>query len=320
MVFEVNDDNFAQAALSLFQFQYVHNSIYHQYVDYLGVVPGSVKALNDIPFLPIRFFKEHKVVSDRFVPEMVFESSGTTQHTPAKHYIEDLNYYNKLSHRIFEGFFGHLQDAVVLGLLPSYLERSNSSLVYMVNQFIKTSSRPESGFFLSDFDGLLKQLKALANNEVKVYMFGVTFALLQLAVKCDFRLPNLSIFETGGMKGRGREMIREEVHAVLGKGFKDAAICSEYGMTELMSQAYMDQAGIFRTPPWMKVKIREINDPFALVDAGRTGAINIIDLANAHSVAFLETEDLGVEVSGGFKVLGRMDNSDTRGCNLLVAQ
>jgi phenylacetate-coenzyme A ligase PaaK-like adenylate-forming protein len=317
-IFQINNQNFDEAALALFQFQYKNNHLYSAYVNYLGIKPGGVNSVDKIPFLPIRFFKNHKVVSGDFSAVHIFESSGTTQSTTSKHFMEDLQFYEQVSSSIFSNFFGPVQDSVILGLLPSYLERANSSLVYMVDHFIKNSDRAESGFYLNNHEKLVEQLHHIDRSSSRIFLFGVTFALLELAEKHEIRMDNLVILETGGMKGRGKELVREELHVVLGKAFHSCAIYSEYGMTELLSQAYMGADGYFKTPPWMKVFIRDINDPFSGVHHGKTGAINVIDLANVHSCAFIETEDLGVLSPSGFKVLGRLDNSDMRGCNLLI--
>jgi len=317
-LFHINNQNFDEVAIELFIFQYKNNLIYKTFVDHLSVDPERVSEVSQIPFLPISFFKSHKVTAGEFVPEEIFESSGTTQLNPSKHYINDLNFYHQVSSRIFSDFFDMIQGAIIIGLLPSYLERKNSSLVSMVDYFIKISNRSESGFYLENPNTLVERLNKFKGSGKPVYLFGVTFALLDLAEKHKLDLDNLVVLETGGMKGRGRELIREELHSELRKAFNSNRISSEYGMTELLSQAYMTKEGYFKTPPWMKVKIRDINDPFSYVKNGRSGAINVIDLANIHSCAFIETEDLGVRSSEGFKVLGRLDNSDMRGCNLLV--
>lgn len=318
-IYKINNQNFEEAAIEIFRFQYHSNPVYKKYVDFLGVDLTAVKVLEQIPFLPIRFFKSHKIVSGNFQIQHIFESSGTTESTKSKHYVEDLEFYKNVTVWIFEHFFSSLEGSVVLGLLPSYLERNNSSLVYMVDQFIRQTGRSESGFFLDDYDRLVDLLNKLEGTDTRIYLFGVTFALLELSANFYLENENLTILETGGMKGRGREMVREELHDHLKTAFPGARISSEYGMTELLGQAYLDDDGYFQTPPWMKVKIRDINDPFSYVREGRSGAINIIDLSNLHSCAFIETEDLGVDSWAGFRVLGRMDNSDVRGCNLLVS-
>lgn len=317
-VFHTNNQNFDGRALDLFQFQYANNLVYRTYVNYLGIIPDRVKLVLDIPFLPIRFFKTHQITTGNFEPEHIFESSGTTLSSTSKHYIQDLQFYKEISTWIFSHFFGEIRNSVVIGLLPSYLERGNSSLVFMVDHFIKTSGHHASGFYLENYQNLVDQLKKLNAPGQRIYLFGVTFALLELAKGCEVDLDNLVILETGGMKGRGKELVREELHELLTKAFHTNKIFSEYGMTELLSQAYLGEKGYFLTPPWMKVLVRDINDPFSYVNDGRTGAINVIDLANVHSCAFIETEDLGARSNEGFKVLGRLDNSDMRGCNLLM--
>jgi phenylacetate-coenzyme A ligase PaaK-like adenylate-forming protein len=317
-LFSIDSQNFDETALELFQFQYQNNLIYKSYVDHLKVNPADVKNIKEIPFLPIRFFKTQKVVTGDFPIDHIFESSGTTQLNTSKHYVEDLNFYKQVSSRIFLDNFGSIEGSIVIGLLPSYLERSNSSLVFMVNQFIKSSNRSESGFYLQNYNELNQILVALGQRN-PVFLFGVTFALLEFANKYRVENENLVILETGGMKGRGRELIREELHKVLRRSFIVKKISSEYGMTELLSQAYLGEDGFFKAPPWMNVIIRDINDPFYYLKEGKTGVLNVIDLANVHSCAFIETEDLGVKSGAGFKVLGRLDNSDLRGCNLLVS-
>jgi len=317
-LFQINNQNFEQEALKLYQYQYEHNRIYREYVDYLPIDNRNIKDLKSIPFMPISFFKHHRICTGSFKASKVFESSGTTGPGTSRHFIEDVDFYHEVSYRIFSNFFGPLRNCVVFGLLPSYLERTNSSLVSMVNHFISISGRTESGFFLDNLDKLLVQLRSLKDDPNPVYLFGVTFALLELVGKHFIKMDNLTILETGGMKGRGKEMIREELHRVLKNEFNRSFVSSEYGMTELLSQAYMTVDGLFHTPPWMKVFVRDINDPFAYIPQGKSGAINVIDLANIHSCAFIETEDLGVQIGDGFKVLGRLDNSDMRGCNLLV--
>jgi hypothetical protein len=278
-----------------------------------------VSTISKIPFLPIQFFKYHKIITGSFTPQHVFESSGTTIGSTSKHYIEDLDFYVKISTHIFKSFFGQLDDAIIIGLLPSYLERNNSSLVYMVNQFMNMSKNHNSGFYLDNIDLLAEKLKTLSNETSQIFLFGVTFALLELANMYDFDMKNLNILETGGMKGRGKELIREELHKKLKYSFQRSNVYSEYGMTELLSQAYLQKDGFFHSPPWMQVRIREIHDPFCYTKDGQIGVINVIDLANAHSCAFIETEDLGWQNDHGFKVSGRLDNSDVRGCNLLLS-
>lgn len=318
-VFRINNQNFEQHALELFHFQYNNNKTYREYVQYLNVRPDDVKVIEKIPFLPIQFFKHHEIKTGNFTPQHVFESSGTSGGSTSKHYIEDLEYYKKISTHIFTSFFGRIEDSIIIGLLPSYLERNNSSLVYMVNQFINISTNDHSGFYLDNIDLLAKKLKSLTKEKTNVFLFGVTFALLELADLFQFDMNKLTILETGGMKGRGKELIREDLHQKLKRSFQTNKVSSEYGMTELLSQAYLQSDGFFHSPPWMKVTIREIHDPFTFAKDRQIGVINVIDLANVHSCAFIETEDLGLLDGYGFKVIGRLDNSDLRGCNLLLS-
>ena len=317
-LFYINNQNFARSSLSLFRYQYRYNPVYRKYVDYLHVDPDTIDTVEKIPFLPIRFFKHHVIKTGDYGAVRIFESSGTTG-VRSRHYIEDEAFYRKVSIKIFTDFFGSFENVMVAGLLPSYLERGNSSLVFMVNRFIEKSGHPYSGFFLDDYQRLINILNEMNDRHEKVILFGVTFALLELATRIRRPMKNLHIFETGGMKGRGRELIRDELHERLRNAFGTEHIYSEYGMTELISQAYMTGDGWFHTPAWMKVTIREINDPFAVERKGKTGVINIIDLANIHSCAFIATEDLGVMGEDGFKVLGRLDYADMRGCNLLLS-
>lgn len=317
-VFHINNQNFDRHAIALFQFQYNNNKIYQKYVNHLGIRPQDVNHVKRIPFLPIRFFKSNIIKTGSFQKQHVFLSTGTTG-TTSKHYIEDLEYYKKVSAKIFSSFYGELEKSVIIGLLPSYLERDNSSLVYMVNHFIEKSGNPHSGFYLKNLNELVDKIQSIATEGSPIYLFGVTFALLQLAANYKIDVNSLHILETGGMKGRGEELTREELHIKLRSAFNTKNIYSEYGMTELLSQAYMKRDGLFYAPPWMKVFVREIHDPFCYVEEGKTGVIKVIDMANVHSCAFVETEDLGINIGDGFNVLGRLDNSDIRGCNLLLS-
>ncbi len=317
-VFRTNNQNFERHALELFNFQYANNAIYRKYVQFLNIRPDDVKKVAEIPFLPIRFFKNHTVKTGDFIEQKIFESSGTTGDA-SKHFVEDLDFYAKVCTKIFTSSFGKLDKSVVIGLLPSYLERGNSSLVYMVNHFIKLSQNDHSGFYLDDMELLIQKLKMLAGHGFKVHFFGVTFALLELASRYSLDMENVCFFETGGMKGRGKELTREELHLKLRRAFNTNHVFSEYGMTELLSQAYLQKDGKFHAPPWMQVRIREIHDPFKYTQKGQVGVISIVDLANVHSCAFIETEDLGMLSDDGFNVIGRLDNSDLRGCNLLIS-
>lgn len=318
-VINLDDKDFEQVALEVFRFQAGSNQVYRDYLGYLGINVEDVKKEDQIPFLPIELFKTRKIISGTWKPKVVFTSSGTGSGLTSKHYIQDPDFYSRVTTRIFEGFYGPPDRYHILALLPSYLERSGSSLVFMIEHFIKKSGSKYSGFYLHDYQKLKGQLQALkADSDRKIMLWGVSFALLDLAERGSLDLSGAVIIETGGMKGRREEIIREELHARLKASFGEVEIQSEYGMAELLSQAYT-VTGRFRTAPWMKVKIRDISDPFDQLSSGRVGGINVMDLANIHSCAFIETQDLGeVDESGSFRVLGRMDNSDVRGCNLFV--
>ena len=312
---------FLPLALELFRYQHAHNPLYRQYCDLLQVDPAFVKDMHQIPFLPIRFFKTHAVQTGSFSPGLVFESSGTTGMVNSRHLMPDGWMYEQSFRRGFTHFFGDLQQYAILGLLPYYLERGNSSLVYMVKDWVEKSGHPLSGFYLRDVDRLHDTLLQLQAASQPTILVGVTFALLDFAEAFSMPLKNCLILETGGMKGRRREMIRAEVHEQLKQAFSLSSVGSEYGMTELASQAYALADGRFRAVPWMKILLREEDDPLRVypADAPGRGAINIIDLANLHSCAFLATDDAGrVHDDGSFEVLGRLDNADLRGCSLLV--
>jgi phenylacetate-coenzyme A ligase PaaK-like adenylate-forming protein len=314
------DDDFAEAALWLFRHQAEHNPVYHAYLEALQIQIRSVKQVRDIPFLPISFFKTHQVVTGNFHPEAVFRSSGTTSTTQSQHFVKELAVYQRSFTQGFEMFYKKPGDLAILALLPSYLERNDSSLVYMAHNFINQSRYPESGFFLNNHQDLLQSLHQLAQKAIPTLLLGVSFALLDLAALVqDFYHPDLIVMETGGMKGRKREMIRTELHQLLTDAFNVETIHSEYGMTELMSQAYSKGQGLYHPVPWMQVLVRDVADPLSLIEDGKTGGINIIDLANMHSCAFLATEDLGKVYSDGtFEILGRFDQAEIRGCNLMV--
>jgi len=316
-----NNAAFERTALALFYTQSEHNAIYASYIHSLGIDPNSIRSVREIPFLPISFFKTHQVETGSFVPEAIFTSSGTSGSSTSKHAIKSLNLYQKSFTACFERFYGNPQDYCTLALLPSYLERSGSSLVYMAESFIKKSNHSESGFYLDNHKELLSTLKNLANSNTPTLLLGVSFGLLDLAEKIphDFFHSNLIVMETGGMKGRRKEMIRSEMHQILRNAFNVPSIHSEYGMTELLSQAYAKADGTFESPPWMKVFVRDTTDPLSLIDYNKTGGLNIIDLANVYSCAFLATEDLGkMAEDGTFEVLGRFDQAEIRGCNLMV--
>ena len=309
-------DEFRNQAIKVFHYQYVNNVIYRQYCNLINVDPQSVKTLRDIPFLPISVFKTHNVFTGEFEYDIEFTSSGTTGMTTSSHYVKDVKVYEASFLKAFEQFYGSPDQYIIIGLLPNYLERGGSSLVYMVNQLIERSGHEDSGFYLNNLDELAKFLKGYSGSK-PIFLIGVSYALLDLAHGYEVDLSKHIVMETGGMKGKRREMTKDELHQVLKDGLKTTTIHSEYGMTELLSQAYAKADGLFSCPPWMKVLIRETSDPFNYVD-GKSGGINVIDLANIHSCAFIATQDLGRYVGESFKVLGRFDNADLRGCNLLV--
>ena len=307
-------------ALHIFRYQATHNPIYASYIHHLGVRIESVKQIRDIPFLPISFFKNHILKSGSWKEETFFTSSGTTGKLTSTHYIADLNFYLRHAEKCFEHSFGQLNQYHILALMPSYLERENSSLIAMMGSFIEKSESEYSGFYLFEQEKLIQDIKNLKKRgDKKILLWGVSFALLEMAEKYQPDLQGCLVFETGGMKGRRKEVTRQELHGVLKKYFNISNVYSEYGMTELLSQAYTKGGDIFYLPPWMKVIAREPADPFEKGFVNRNGGLNVIDLANFHSISFIETEDAGkVFADGSFEVLGRLDNSDVRGCNLLV--
>ncbi len=315
---KISESAFDNHAIRLFQFQASHNPVYKNYLHQLGVAPAGVRHLRQIPFLPIEFFKYHPVKTGHWQPQTTFISSGTTGQQPSQHALPDLAFYHRHARYLFEQQFGPLAGKVIVALLPAYLERQGSSLVSMVDYFIRQSQNSKSGFYLHNHDALVSLLQNTGPAD-EVFLFGVTFALLDLAENYRLNLGHVTLVETGGMKGRREEIIKDELYAVLQQQLGVVKIYAEYGMTELLSQAY-GQRGRFPQSTAMRVLIRDINDPFALLPAGKTGGINIIDLANVHSCAFIETKDLGrVNADGSFEVLGRFDNADLRGCNLLVS-
>jgi phenylacetate-coenzyme A ligase PaaK-like adenylate-forming protein len=319
-IFDIrNTSDFETLALESFRTQFENNRVYRSFCDLLFKHPSDVRSIQEIPFLPIQFFKSHKIVSNTLGPEAIFTSSGTTGTITSKHYVSDLNIYQQSYLNAFSKFYGDIEDFTVLALLPSYLERDGSSLIYMVDDLIKKSTKKESGFYLNDIDLLAKTLIKLDDKGEKVLLIGVSFALLDLVEKHKFQLKNTIVMETGGMKGRRKEMIREELHQHLKQGFGIDLIHSEYGMTELLSQAYSKGNGIFNYPPWMKVLTRDTEDALSIHKTATSGGINVIDLANINSCCFIATQDLGkVYEDGSFEVLGRFDHSDIRGCNLML--
>lgn len=314
-----NEAEFRDLALKVFAHQYHNNKVYRQFCDLLKRNPGKIKELEEIPFLPIEFFKSHRLISSKSEPEIVFTSSGTTGKQTSKHYVTDLSLYEKSFFQAFKNVYGNPEDLVILALLPSYLERSGSSLIYMVNALINKSQHPESGFYLNNLDELKHTLENTEKAGKKTLLIGVSFALLDLVERHRFNLKHTTVMETGGMKGRRKEMIRTELHKILCEGFGVANIHSEYGMTELLSQAYSTGEGIFECPLWMKILIRDSEDALSFLPEQKTGGINVIDLANFNSCSFIATQDLGRNTEAGkTEILGRFDNSDIRGCNLLI--
>ena len=309
--------DFESVAVELCNYQLKNNAVYSKYVNVLGV--EAVTHFEEIPFLPIRFFKQFEVKTGTFEAEAVFTSSGTTGMETSKHFVKELSVYEESYLKAFRMFYGNPEDYFFAALLPSYLERTGSSLIDMCKGLIQLSQDEDSGFFLNEYRQLCKLLQKKKIEGKKVFLIGVTFGLLDFAEQFSMDLSGAIIMETGGMKGRRKEMIRKEVHQILTKAFNVSQIHSEYGMTELLSQAYSDGNGFFKTPPWIDIQIRSITDPFQRVHNGKTGGINVIDLANIHSCAFIETQDLGRKNKNAlFEVMGRFDDSDVRGCNLMV--
>lgn len=314
-----SEKEFNTLALEVFNFQFENNKVYRSFCDLLYIHPSDVKKAEDIPFLPIGFFKTHNVVSCVQKPVISFSSSGTTGSVTSKHHVTDLSIYEESYLSGFKQFYDAIEDYVVLALLPSYLEREGSSLIYMVDDLIKKSKHPESGFYLNNLEEINEKLIALDQSGQKVLLIGVSFALLDLIEQYQFQLKNTIVMETGGMKGRRKEIIRPELHQLLKDGFGVSEIHSEYGMTELLSQAYSKGNGIFECPPWMKVFTRDTEDPLSIQKVNRTGGINVIDLANINSCSFIATQDLGkTHNDDSFEILGRFDHSDIRGCNLMA--
>ncbi|MCT4630617.1 acyl transferase [Winogradskyella sp.] len=319
-IFNITSDaEFNALALDIFRFQFKHNSVYRSFCDLLYKHPVDVKYIEDIPFLPIQFFKSHNILSSKTAIKKVFTSSGTTGSTTSKHLITNLDIYEESYFKGFHHFYDNIENYVILALLPSYLERDGSSLIYMVNDLIQKSNRTESGFYLNNLEDLSKTLHQLETKGQKTILIGVSFALLDLVEQFSFNLKHTIIMETGGMKGKRKEIIRQELHKRLKIGFGVNEIHSEYGMTELLSQAYSMGNGIFECPPWMKVLTRDTEDALSIQPSNKTGGINIIDLANINSCAFIATQDLGKTLENQkFEIIGRFDNSDIRGCNLMA--
>lgn len=320
-VFSINNQSqFEETALQVFRYQAERCAVYHEFISNLKIDTATIDSIEKIPFLPVGFFKSHHVLSGIDRIQLTFTSSGTTGMINSRHQVADISWYEESFRRGFALFYGELSKYTILALLPSYLEREGSSLIYMAEDFVKQSENPDSGFYLYNHEDLYRQLKKQQQAKKPTLLIGVTFALLDFAENQPIDFPELIVMETGGMKGRRKEMIRQELHQTLCTGFGVSAIHSEYGMTELLSQAYSKGEGIFSCPPWMKVITRDINDPFTPLKIDRTGGVNVIDLANINSCSFIATQDLGkVYADGSFEVLGRFDNSDIRGCNLLIA-
>lgn len=315
-IFSLTDNGFDSLATEVFQFQYQHNKVYAKWCDLLNSRQSTVNG--QPPFLPISFFKSHTITTTLFQPQQIFESSGTTQTINSKHLVKDIAIYEQSFIKAFELFYGNINEWCIIGLLPSYLERNNSSLVMMIDTLIKLSNHSNSGFYLNEFDKLTSTLQSLEATQQKTLLIGVTFALLDFAENYPMQLQRTIIMETGGMKGRRKELTRAEVHAIITNGLGVKKVHSEYGMTELLSQAYSKGDGTFICPPWMKVLVRDEEDPLSVKTSGK-GVLNIIDLANIYSCSFIATEDVGVvHEDGSFEVWGRLDNSDIRGCSLLV--
>ena len=311
-----NDKQFVEIALEIYNYQYNNNLIYKDYCNQIKRTPITVQTIEQLPFLPISFFKSHDVKTGEWLPEITFTSSGTTSHNTSKHQVKDLLIYENSFLLQFEAVYGKVDELCIIGLLPSYLEREGSSLVYMVNKLVKLSNQPSSGFYLYDHESLRDNLLQLEKHRQKTILFGVTYALLDFASTYSFPLVHTTIIETGGLKGRKEEITRDELYIQLKQAFNLSTIDAEYGMTELLSQAY-GKDGQYTCAPWMKVLFRDETDPLSLKEEG--GVINIIDLANVHSCSFIATDDLGKKASkDSFSILGRVDNADIRGCSLLI--
>jgi phenylacetate-coenzyme A ligase PaaK-like adenylate-forming protein len=320
-IFNIESESvFCDTVLEVFNYQYNHNKIYQKFIRSLGKKPSEITTLAEIPFLPVEFFRNHKIISGDHPVEIIFESSGTTGVMPGRHFVTDVSLYNESFLRSFRMFYGNPEEFLIIALLPSYTERTGSSLVYMADTLIKKSKNADSGYYKNSMEDLIHVINKAKGEKWKILLLGVSFALLDLAEKFSPDLSGVIVMETGGMKGRRKELTRSELHSILKKNLNVDSIHSEYGMTELLSQAYSKCDGIFFTPPWMKIMIRDPQDPLTIYqEPSVTGGINIVDLANINSCSFIATGDLGkLQDNGGFEVLGRFDNSDIRGCNLLV--
>lgn len=318
-VLTINPKSFDTTALAIFQYQYQHNSVYKQFVDLLNINPKSINVIEKIPFLPISFFKNFEIKTTNWQPETIFCSSGTTGQITSQHFVRDLDLYQKITEQGFQYFYGNIENYAIFALLPAYLERQGSSLVYMANHFISLSKQKNSNFFLYNYDALIIQLKHNQKQNIPTLLLGVSFALWDLAERFPTDLSNIIIMETGGMKGKRKEVTRQKLHSIFANAFQTQHTHSEYGMTELLSQGYSKGNGIFYPTPTLKIFTREITDPLSIQKNGKIGGINIIDLANLDTCSFIATDDLGrVEDDNSFEIIGRFDNSDIRGCNLLL--
>lgn len=324
-IFQIeNESQFEHLALKVFSFQYQENAVYREYCDLVKRTPENVKQLTDIPFLPIELFKSHTIITGSHDYELLFQSSGTTGQERSRHFLKKTSLYRTSFLQGFRRFYGEPENFCILALLPNYMENKHSSLIFMVNELIQQTGHQKSGFYLDNLEELANNLIKLKNQQTKVLLLGVSYALLDLAEQFPMDLSNVTIMETGGMKGRREELTREELHGILMKHFQAERIHSEYGMAELLSQAYSKGGGLFETPPWMKILLREYNDPFCVqsaADQENHGGINVVDLANLYSCSFIETKDIGKTYPDGrFEVLGRFDYSDIRGCNLMIME
>lgn len=318
--FSISDESsFQEVVLQVFREQAMDVKVYQEYLSAINVDPFTISRWEDIPYLPIEFFRTHEVIKNGSIAEVIFQSSGSTSAKSSKHFVADTQLYIESFRKGFQLQYGNVGEYALLALLPSYLQKGDSSLVFMTDYLIKESKNYFSGFYLDNYSSLANALNTLKEHRHKTILLGVSYALLDLAEQFPMQFPELIIMETGGMKGRRKELVKEELHAILKSGFGVEKIHSEYGMTELLSQAYSSGDGIYTCPPWMKVRIREMNDPFQFVNSGKTGGVCITDLANVNSCAFIATQDLGrLHSNGTFEILGRFDDSEARGCNLLV--
>ena len=314
-----SEEEFIKIALQVFKHQFLNNKVYRSFCDLLYIHHSDVTCIEEIPFLPIQFFKTKNILSSTDKVQETFSSSGTTGSITSKHLVTDISWYETSYLKGFDYFYGDIKEYVVLALLPNYLERKGSSLVYMVDDLIKRSEHIESGFYLNNLEELAKKLVALDEKGQKTLLIGVSFALLDLVEQYKFNLKNTIVMETGGMKGKRKELVRKELHQILSNGFGVQQIHSEYGMTELLGQAYSKENGVFNCPPWMRILTRDTEDALSILPKEKSGGINVIDLANYNSCSFIATQDLGkVHTDNSFEIIGRFDNSDIRGCNLMV--